>query len=235
MHRLQNGLPPAEKSRGKLEPQPRPFGAAGRGTDHQSEQENESPRPPQPQAGAAREKSLFWYGFGQGALHFLAVLNPALGVEMGAQNSAVGGITCLGEPAATGQGRPDRRRTRHQAYSGETRQTLLKQGYTERDVEMLQRAGVPETELRRIWAAGARTAGTSAATGLAPTYDATYYVNDILAENTELLTLSSRCFGDGELYLRQRAALCRWDRRSKHPICTTAGAVWWKCCKSLKW
>ena len=91
-------------------------------------------------------------------------------------------------------------------YSEKTKALLEEQGYTEKDVELLEAAGLTETQVRRIWAEETDTQEhhvwtegdkTPISYGYSATaYDAVYYVNDILAENTQVLTVSSRYYGD---------------------------------------
>ena len=138
------------------------------------------------QAGEAADenssRNIFWYGFGQSALRFLAFFNQSQTAQWSAAFRAwwfAQEVEITAEP---------------QQYSEETKEALTQQGYTEKDVQMLQSAGVSEAEIRRIFVKGKEQASTK--TYLADVYDATYYVNDILAENTEVLTVSSQYYGD---------------------------------------
>lgn len=66
---------------------------------------------------------------------------------------------------------------------------VKKLGFTEMDIEMLQRLGVAD-DAQSIIDTG------NGPTHFLPAYDLVYYVNDVNRENTEVLTLGSRYNSD---------------------------------------
>lgn len=68
---------------------------------------------------------------------------------------------------------------------------LKKLGFTDMDIEMLERLSVTDADARQIIETAKVLNTGNGSTHFIPAYDLMYYVNDVNRENTEVLTLSS--------------------------------------------
>ena len=102
---------------------------------------------------------------------------------------------------------------------------LKKLGFTDMDIEMLERLGVTDADARQIIETAKVPNTGNGPTHFIPAYDLMYYVNDVNRENTEVLTLGSRCNSDTAFVYGQQRLYADHEGESETYLYDGRGSV----------